>query len=276
MFATAIGGNDHMIHDGRAMEKARAESVRTMVAAAIDDGRADLAFQPVVAAGRPEQVAYHEGLIRLFSPSGTVIRADAFISEVETSELGRKLDRIALERGLEALRRNPGLRISLNMSVRSIGHAEWTRTLKSGLERDPTAAERLILEITERTAIMFPACIASFMQSCRERGVSFALDDFGAGYTSFRLLRDLHFDIIKIDGSFCRGIHADPDNRVLAQALVGIGRHFECLTVGEMIEDEADARFLTSIGIDCLQGWLFGAPVFRPDWTAVDFAANQA
>jgi EAL domain-containing protein (putative c-di-GMP-specific phosphodiesterase class I) len=264
-----------MILDGRAMETARAESVRAMVAAAIDAGRVDLAFQPVVEAARPDRVAYHEGLIRLFTEAGAAIRADLFISEVESNELGRRLDRIALERGLEALRRNPTLRISLNMSVRSIGHPDWSHTLKAGFARDRTAAERLILEITERTAIMFPAYVGSFMKSCREQGVSFALDDFGAGYTSFRLLRDLHFDIIKIDGSFCRGIHADPDNRVLAEALIGIGRHFECLTVGEMIEDAADARFLTELGIDCLQGWLFGAPVLRPGWTAADFAADR-
>jgi EAL domain-containing protein (putative c-di-GMP-specific phosphodiesterase class I) len=162
------------------------------------------------------------------------------------------------------------------MSVRSIGDMQWLDTLKAGVDRDPTAAERLIIEITERSAIMFPGYVASFMETLRNWGISFALDDFGAGYTSFRQLRDLQFDIIKIDGSFCRGIHADPDSRVLTEALIGICRHFDCLTVGEMIEEQVDAEFLTGLGIDCLQGWLFGAPVLRPDWTAVDFAVDHA
>lgn len=252
------------------------DSIRAMVSTAIEAGRADLAFQPVVEAVRPERTAYHEGLIRLFDPQGGIITADQFMSVVETNQLGRVLDRVALERGLEALYRNPTLRISLNMSVRSIGDVEWLDTLRTRLDRDPTAAERLIIEITERSAIMFPGYVSSFMDTLRNWGISFALDDFGAGYTSFRQLRDLQFDIIKIDGSFCRGIHADPDNRVLAEALIGIGRHFDCLTVGEMVEQQEDANFLTGIGIDCLQGWLFGAPVLRPDWTAVDFARDHA
>ena len=251
------------------------DGIRSTVATAIEAGRVDLAFQPVVEAARPECTAYHEGLIRLFNPQGGVIPADDFIAAVEANHLGRRLDCVALERGLEALYRNPTLRISLNMSVRSIGDVAWLDTLRTGLERDPTAAERLVIEITERSAIMFPGYVAAFMETLQNWGISFALDDFGAGYTSFRQLRDLHFDIIKIDGSFCRGIHADPDNRVLAEALIGIGKHFECVTVGEMVEEQEDAEFLTGLGIDCLQGWLFGAPVLRPDWTAVDFARNH-
>lgn len=265
-----------MILGDRATGKAAGDAVRSVVAAAIDADRVDLAFQPVVEAARPSHVAYHEGLIRIFSLDGGLIQAESFMAAVETRQLGRRLDRIALERGLEALFRNPTLRISLNMSVRSIGNPEWSETLRLGLERDPTAAERLILEITERSAIMFPGYVSDFMQDLRDRGISFALDDFGAGYTSFRLLRDLNFDIIKVDGSFCRGVHADPDNRVLVEALVGIGQHFECMTVGEMIEDEADGSMLRDIGVDCLQGWFYGAPVLRPDWTAVDFAADHA
>jgi EAL domain-containing protein (putative c-di-GMP-specific phosphodiesterase class I) len=252
------------------------DGIRAMVATAIDAGRVDLAFQPIVEAARTERTAYHEGLIRLFNPHGGIIPADDFIAAVEANQLGRQLDRIALERGLEALFRNPMLRISLNMSVRSIGNVEWMDTLRAGIDRDATAAERLIIEITERSAIMFPGYDASFMETLRNWGISFALDDFGAGYTSFRQLRDLQFDIIKIDGSYCRGIHADPDSRVLAEALIGIGRHFECLTVGEMVEKQEDAEFLTGLGIDCMQGWLFGAPVLRPDWTAVDFAVDHA
>lgn len=251
------------------------DQVRAMVANAIESGRVDLAFQPVVNAGRTDLVAYHEGLIRLFDPEGSIIAAENFMAAVETSQLGRRLDTIALQRSIEALSRNESLRLALNMSVRSIGNPEWMRTLLAATEYNPTIAERLIIEITERSAIMFPDYVSTFMETLRDKGISFALDDFGAGYTSFRQLRDLRFDIIKIDGSFCQGIHSDPDNRVLAQALIGIGHHFECLTVGEMIEDPADGEFLTDIGIDCLQGWLYGAAVLRPDWTAVNFAARH-
>ncbi len=266
-----------MIFDENAIQQALpyGNGVRSMVARAVETGRVDLAFQPVVEAARPNRTAYHEGLLRLFNPQGGIIPANHFISAVESNDLGRRLDGIALVRGLEALRRNPSLRISLNMSVRSIGDNSWLLALEEGLEADETLAERLIIEITERSAIMFPGYVSAFMQALRNRGISFALDDFGAGYTSFRQLRDLKFDIIKIDGTFCQNITANPDNRVLAEALISIGKHFECVTVGEMIEEEQDAALLASLGIDCLQGWLFGAPVLRPDWTAVDFAVDH-
>ncbi|HAR52570.1 MAG TPA: EAL domain-containing protein, partial [Roseovarius nubinhibens] len=70
---------------------------------------------------------------------------------------------------------------------------------------DPTVAERLILEITESSAMVVPELVTGFMEKLQHKGVSFALDDFGAGYTSFRYLKQFYFDILKIDGQFIRG-----------------------------------------------------------------------
>lgn len=106
--------------------------------------------------------------------------------------------------------------------------------------------------------------------------MSFALDDFGAGLTSFRYLRDFYFDIIKIDGSFIRGIHKNPDNQVLAKVMVSIAQHFEMLTVAEFVETEAEANFLAKTGIDCLQGYYFGVPTVRPRWLRDSADARQS
>ena len=105
-----------------------------------------------------------------------------------------------------------------------------------------------------------------FMADLQHRGVAFALDDFGAGYTAFRYLRDFYFDILKIDGQFIRDIHKNTDNQVLTQALISIGRHFEMFTVAEFVETAEEAEFLTQIGIDCMQGYYFGVPTTRPSW----------
>ena len=246
------------------------------VAAALRSGRTALAFQPVVQASRRDTPAFHEGLIRIFDARGEAIPAGRFIAAAEPRSMGRSIDCAALRHGLTALSAKPDLRLALNMSVRSIGHRGWMRILDEGLERDPTAGERLIIEITERSAIVAPDLLTSFMDRLRLRGIAFALDDFGAGYTSFRHFRQFRFDILKIDGEFCRGIEAQPDNRFLVSTLQSIARHFECFTVAEMVERPAEAELLTELGLDSLQGWLFGKPMLRPDWLLAPAGERRA
>lgn len=230
--------------------------------------RAFLAFQPVVQAARPDRPAFWEGLIRICDATGRVIPARDFMGVAETCELGRMIDCIALEAGLAALAAHPGLRLSVNLSARSIGYPRWTRTLHEGIAADATAAERLILEITESSAMLMPDLVSVFMKDLQRRGITFALDDFGAGFTSFRYLRDFTFDIVKIDGQFIRGVHADADNQVLTQALLSVARHFDMFTVAEEVEDARDAAWLAAAGVDCLQGYLYGAPTRAPVWAA--------
>ena len=237
-----------------------------LVRDALENNRAMLAYQPIVQARTPNQTAYYEGLIRIMDRTGRIIPAREFIDEVETTQLGRKIDCIALKQGLQTLKMVPDLRLSINMSARSIGYQQWTQILDRGLKADPSVAERLILEITESSAMNVPEIVQAFMANLQTRGITFALDDFGAGFTSFRYLKDFYFDIVKIDGQFIRGIHSNPDNQVLTQALISIGGHFEMFTVAEMVESESDARFLMDIGIDCMQGYYFGVPTVRPRW----------
>jgi len=237
-----------------------------MVRKALNERRAVLAFQPVVQARMTNRPAFYEAFIRILDDKGGVIPARDFLSDVETNELGRRIDCLALELGLLALAREPSIRLSVNMSARSIGYPSWLATLERGLRADPSIAERLILEITESSAMVMPDLVTVFMADMQARGICFALDDFGAGYTAFRYLKDFYFDIIKIDGQFIRGIHADPDNQVLAQALVSIARHFDMFTVAESVETAEDARYLIDIGVDCLQGYYFGIPSTEAPW----------
>ena len=241
-------------------------AVLAMVDRAVRAGDTLLAFQPVVQALRPDRVAFHEGLIRVLDETGRIIPAAEFILKIEERETGRIIDCLALEMGLRALAEEPSLRLSINMSARSIGYPRWMRSLERGLRRDETAAERLILEITESSAMMVPELVVAFMNEIQAKGVSFALDDFGAGYTSFRYLKQFSFDILKIDGQFVRGVATDPDNQVLAQALQMIARQFDMFTVAEGVERAEDAAWLAREGLDCLQGYYFGAPTTMPPW----------
>jgi EAL domain-containing protein (putative c-di-GMP-specific phosphodiesterase class I) len=114
--------------------------------------------------------------------------------------------------------------------------------------------------------MLVPDIVTVFMKDLRARGISFALDDFGAGYTAFRFFKDFQFDIIKIDGQFTRNIHKDPDNQVLTAALVDIARHFDMFTVSEMVETAEELAYLQTTGIDCIQGYFTGRPETIPDW----------
>ena len=245
---------------------ARDRSVIEMVEAAVRHRQVMLAYQPVVTAQQTDRVAFYEGLIRVLDETGRIIPAKEFIEAIEATETGRTIDCLALEKGLATLAAYPELRLSINMSARSIGYGRWNTVLQKGLARDATVAERLILEITESSAMIVPELVSHFMEELQGRGVSFALDDFGAGYTSFRYLKQFFFDILKIDGTYIRGIAHNPDNQVLTTALASIGQQFDMFTVAESVEKPEDAEYLASIGIDCLQGYYFGAPTVRPSW----------
>lgn len=244
----------------------RDKATLNMVQQAVEHRQTMLAFQPIMQANSIRQVAFYEGLIRVLDDTGRVIPAREFMPVVENTELGREIDCVALEMGLRTLVRNPNVRLSINMSARSIGYQRWMRILDRLLKKDASLGGRLILEITESSAMMVPELVIDFMKQLHGRGIAFALDDFGAGYTAFRYFRDFYFDAVKIDGQFVRGIHDNPDNQVLTQALIAIARQFDMLTVAESVETAQDAEYLISIGVDCLQGYLFGAPTIRPPW----------
>jgi EAL domain-containing protein (putative c-di-GMP-specific phosphodiesterase class I) len=236
----------------------------SMVAEAIAARRLRLAFQPVVLAKDPDRIAFHEGLIRVLEPSGRVIPAKDFLQAVETREEARQIDCAALELTLTTLARRPELRLSVNMSARSIGYPPWITVLRRGLSLSPTIGERLILEISESSAMLLPEIVANFMADVQMSGVAFALDDFGSGALAIRYFKDFSFDIVKMDGQFIRGIDRDGDNQALTAALLAIGKSFDMFTVANSVETPAEAALLQKMGVDCLQGYLFGAPSLKP------------
>lgn len=238
----------------------------TMVREALNRRAVFLAYQPIMQSQHTDRPAFWEALIRLQDVSGRVIPTRDFIAEIENNELGRIIDCLALEMGLQALAGEPSLRLSVNMSARSIGYPRWNEVLNRGLAMDPTVGERLILEITEHSAMLMPDLVRVFMDRAQLSGISFAMDDFGAGYTAFRYLRDFNFDILKIDGQFIRGVAKSPDNQVLVRALCDIARQFDMFTVAEFVETGEDAEWLIDAGVDCLQGFYFSAPTTRPWW----------
>ena len=246
---------------------ARCDSdVLSYLRTALEEKTALLAYQPIVASRGSQGAVFYEGLIRIPFPTGRIIPARDFVFLAEDTELGRQIDCTALYLGLTELTKYPDLRLSINMSTRSIGYGQWVDILGRALRRDSSIADRLILEITESSAMLVPELVMHFMRDLRQRGITFALDDFGAGATSFRYLRDFAFDIFKIDGQFTKNVAADSDNQVMIQSLRSISDHFGMFTIAEAVECESDSRWLSEMLVDCQQGYFCGAPTVNPNW----------
>lgn len=246
----------------------RDSSTLDMVRDAIAHKQVMLAYQPVVQAAHTKRPAFYEALVRVLDETGRIIPAKDFMGSVEDSELGRQLDVLALELGLATLIEHPSLRLSINMSARSIGYAPWMECLQRGLVRSATIPERLIFEISEKSVVQVPEIVKGFMEELQVKGISFALDDYGSGLTTLTVFRDFDFDIIKLDGSFSRNIATDAANQVLASAVAAICERFDMHSVASRIESPADAQMMADLGFDCLQGFAFGAPTISPPWKA--------
>lgn len=237
-----------------------------MVAEALKLRRMRLAYQPAVYAADPSIIGFFEGFIRLLNSRDHVIPARDFMAAVERQPLGRQIDCAALQMGLMTLQRNPNIRVSVNMSARSVGFRPWISILRKALKESPRLGQSLILEINEDSAMQVPDVLIPFMEEMRETGIVFALDDFGAGITSLRLLRDLKFEIAKIDGQFIRDIANMPANQPLVRAAIAMAQELNMFLVAEAVETESEANWLREEGVGCLQGYLFGAPTVTPDF----------
>lgn len=241
----------------------RDEDVMAMVRNALEDENCILAFQPVVQAAATDRVVFYEGLIRVKDEHDRIIPAHHFMGDIEETDIGREIDVASLRLALQLLRRNPELRLSVNVSARSLGDGKWRRILNQHLMKDDSLGDRLIMEFSEASAMMLHEVVKRFMYEMQANGVAFALDDFGAGLTAFSHLQDFFFDIVKIDKGFIRDIGNKPDNQVLTAALISVAHQFDMVAVATGVETEEEAEILTALGVDCIQGFYIGAPRLR-------------
>ncbi|MDC1228374.1 EAL domain-containing protein [Octadecabacter sp.] len=228
----------------------RDKDVLSIVRTALATDNCKLAMQPVCAAQNGYPIAFHECLIRVMDETGRIIPARQFVGEIAETGLGRDIDAASLRLAFRLLEQHRDLRLSVNVSARSLGDAAWRRVLDGELANTSMNVDRLILEIGENSAMQLPEVVIRFMEEMQPYGLSFALKDF-------------FFDLLKVDSHFTRNIHNNPDNQVLAEALITVAHQFEMFAVAEGIQSQEEADFLISIGADCVQGYHFGVPKFN-------------
>jgi len=248
-------------------EAMRRENARATdeIVAALNDRRIFLAYETVARAA-DRKPAFYECLMRIRRADGGLIAAGEIIPVAERLGLVRLLDFRVLELVVDELIATPSLRASLNVSPASTTDPDWWSGLAALLRSHPGIAERLIVEITESAAILDVDETSGFVTRVKDLGCRIAIDDFGAGYTSFRNLRKLGVDIIKIDGAFVRDILRSEDDRAFVRMLIELAQRLKLETVAEWVQDDEAARTLRDWGCNYLQGALIELATAERPW----------
>jgi len=248
-------------------EKARLRlmGIADEVAAALRENRLVFAYQPIMSA-KTRAPVHHECLLRVVRTDGTVVSAGQFIAAAEQLGLVRLMDRHALEMMVSRLYASPEVTLAVNVSGTTARDPSWLESFINYVRANRDVAERIVVELTETAALNDFEENARFISNLRELGCRVAIDDFGAGYTSFRNLQMLRVDMVKIDGSYVRGLSASHDNQIFVRTLVELAKNFNLETVAEWVSSEEDAHLLERFGVDYLQGFHFGEPQLEPEW----------
>ena len=232
---------------------------------ALKENRLKLAYQPIIAA-RSRQVSHYECLLRMARPDDSIVTAGHFVPAAEQMGIVHLVDRFALESTVAQLKAHKAITLAVNVSGTASSDPAWLQDFVDYVRSAKDVASRLIVELTETAALHHFEENAQFVSQLRELGVRVAIDDFGAGYTSFRNLQLLHVDTVKIDGSYVKDLSASPENQVFVRTLVGLARNFDIKTVAEWVGSDEDAALLQTFGVDYFQGFHFGEPVTDPRW----------
>jgi diguanylate cyclase (GGDEF)-like protein len=233
------------------------------IVTALNERRIVIAYEPVVDA-QTRKVAFHECLLRIRRPDGSLMPATEIVPAAERLGLARLLDQRVLELAIAEMTAHPELRLSLNVSASTTVDPDWWARLEALLRLNSGVAQRLIVEITETMALHDIDNARGFVRRVKDLGAQIAIDDFGAGYTSFRSLRQLNVNLIKIDGAFVQNMMRSEDDRTFVRTMLDLARGLNLKAVAEWVQDEQSATMLESWGCDYLQGEYIG--LARLDW----------
>ncbi len=232
---------------------------------AIDEHRMRLVLQPMVNA-KTGKADIYECLLRMEKPDGSLVSAGEFIPVAEQLGLSRLIDRRTLELSVALLKKHPELRLSLNVSGLTCTDHEWLVTLQRVTGSRREILTRMVIEITETVAIQDLDQSINFVDTLKELGCRVAIDDFGAGYTSFKNLKLLNVDMVKIDGAFVKNLADDTSDQIFIKTMIELAQTFGMETVAEWVGDERSVKHLTEAGITYLQGFYYGLPIEAGDY----------
>ena len=202
----------------------------------------------------------------MIDEKGALISPSAFLPAAERYNLSTALDRRVLDQALCYFTADHSRleRLStafINLSSQTFGNRSFLDYILERAQFHKMPPEKLCFEISERTAVTRLEDAKEFVDELRQIGCRFALDDFGRGTYSFRYLKELHVDFVKIDGSFVRNMLNDPMDLVVVRSINEIARLSNAATIAEYVESAEILAKLSELGIDYAQGFAVGRPM---------------
>jgi diguanylate cyclase (GGDEF)-like protein/PAS domain S-box-containing protein len=221
-------------------------------------------FQPIMNIA-DKSISHHEVLLRMLDDAGNILAPHLFIPAAEQTGLIHAIDHMVLRKAIaqSAQIQHAGhpVRFSINLSAHAFHDPELLPILTEAFHHYEADPSNFMFEITETAALEDLYAAKELMETIKQLGCSFTLDDFGVGFSSFYYIRQLPIDIVKIDGSFIRNLGNSPDDQILVKALCEVAKGFGKKTTAEFVESEATLSILESMNVDYAQGFLIGVPV---------------
>lgn len=232
---------------------------------AIEQGEFELVYQPVVDMHSGAVVAA-EALLRWRVDDETLLLPDEFLPAVFGHPRAQALERWVLREALEQQQRwiesDLRVRIHVNVTACQVGREGFVEQLRSLMRELGAPTENaLSLEILESAAVADSGAINALIDSCREFGVGFALDDFGTAYSSLAHIKDVHAGCVKIDKRFVKSMFASYDDFSLLAAMLAMARAFDRDVVAEGVESVEQGRMLVMLGCRVAQGFGIARPM---------------
>jgi len=222
-----------------------------------------MAFQPKIDCKTGAHAGF-EALVRWSHPQHGIIMPDRFISIAEQSGLIDLLTNQVFELSLEWFARSfpdSKLMLSLNISAKSLVDLHLADTLSILCHRFKVGPERVVLELTESSAMVDPILSLDLMTRFRMKGFRLSIDDFGTGYSSMVQLVRLPFSEIKVDKSFVLSALQSQESRTVIKSIVDLGHSLGLLVTAEGVEDKATLDYLNTLGCDLAQGYSIARPM---------------
>ncbi|MBV6416766.1 MAG: hypothetical protein CMLOHMNK_01381 [Steroidobacteraceae bacterium] len=252
----------HLYDGGGTATRHREMHWVAQVTRAVDEGRLDLCFQTIRPIGSSQLAQpFSELTVRLRDDTGEIVPPSQFIPAAERYNVMNMIDRWVVQRAVDMLRehRRAAPLFAVNLSGTSLNDQGFLEYVLGRID-DDAIARGLCFEITETAAVANLQNATYFMQELRARGCRFSLDDFGSGLSSFRYLKTLPVDFLKIDGEFIANVAQDAVDRSMVEAISQVGRTLGIATVAERVENAAVLETLESIGVDFAQGYFLSRP----------------
>ncbi len=234
---------------------------------AIREGHMTLFTQPIIEVNSKRVFGY-EVLTRVRN-GDELLSADTFIADLERHGI-EEFDQFVIESALKYKQQSPslgGVKLFVNLSAASIQNQQFMLGLPDLLDTQGIPSGELVIEITEREALRHLSSLSTLMRKLKNRGILFALDDFGSGFNSFLYLRHFPVDYVKIEGSFVQNMVANGRDRQLVKHIQLVTKALGVKAIAEWVEDENIHQLVAKFGISLAQGYYYGDPTerYEPD-----------